>query len=310
MGIDRRLAPLAAVVGVAVAVAAVVVPILLTRTGGEPGGPGNGGGGDPAALPSDHGPGVPVGGQGTLLRDGSGPIWFCAGVSVTLDLPTSSASCDRVAVATSGAEEHWLIHTTTGGQAYSDPVRVEGTLRAGTLVVTRVEPYQPDPPAPWREPPVPCDPPAGGWPPGSGETGPDDWMKLNRLMEHVRGQPERFGDIWQAHPDGPPSGPSGMPSRMVYVVGTTDDVAQTMAELRAIYPGNLCVHSITRSAAELERIAARIRNASPTIEAYPDVIENKVRVRVVALDPATVSALDAAGRDSIIVEEPLLQWLD
>jgi hypothetical protein len=40
------------------------------------------------------------------------------------------------------------------------------------------------------------------------------------------------------------------------------------------------------------------------------VIENKVRVSVVALDPATVAVLDAAGRDAIILEEPLLQWLD
>jgi hypothetical protein len=46
------------------------------------------------------------------------------------------------------------------------------------------------------------------------------------------------------------------------------------------------------------------------MQANVDVIENKVRVKVVALDPATGAVLDEAGRDAIILEEPLLQWLD
>src|SRR5262245_25558029 len=105
MGIDRRWVQLAAVLSVGITVAAVVVPVLLTRTGGEAGDPSPGGSdrsGDAAGRPSDQRPGVPVGGQGTLLREASGSIRFCASVAVTLDMPTSSASCDRVAVATSG----------------------------------------------------------------------------------------------------------------------------------------------------------------------------------------------------------------
>ena len=78
-----------------------------------------------------------------------------------------------------------------------------------------------------------------------------------------------------------------------------------------MYPGNLCVHQVTRSAADLERIAQRLRdNPATPISAYPDVIQNKVRVTVVALDRATVAVLDEADRDAIILEEPLLQWLD
>ena len=117
--------------------------------------------------------------------------------------------------------------------------------------------------------------------------------------------------LWEAHPDGPPSGPSYSPSHMVYVIGTTGDAAQAMAELRPMYPGNLCVHRVERSAADLEQLAQRLRDTSSTpMSAYADVIQNKVRVKVVALDPATVAVLDAAGRDAIVLEEPLLQWLD
>jgi hypothetical protein len=319
MGIDRRWAPLAAVAGVAVAVAAIVVPLALTRVAGDendgtgpvPGNPQQPTDSAPAALPADNGAGVPVEGQGTLYRDRTGPIRLCKSVIVTLDMPTSSASCDRVAVPTTGVEDHWLVNTTTHGHAFSAPVRVEGTFHQGTLAVTRVVLAQPDPPPPHPEPPVPCDPPAGGWGMDRGESGPDDWMGLNRLTEHVRAHPERFSDIWEGHPDGPPSGPSGFPSRMVYVVGTTGDVAQAWAELRPMYPGNLCVHQVNRSAADLERIAQRLRdNPATPMSAYPDVIENKVRVGVVALDPATVAVLDAVGRDALILDEPMLQWLD
>ena len=319
MGIDRlqkRWAPLAAVAGVAIAVAAIAVPLALTRNAGDdapgptPESPEQTDVG-PVALPADNGAGVPVEGLGTLFRDRTGPIMLCKNVVVTLDMPTSGASCDRVAVPTTGVEDHWLVHSTTHGHAFSAPVRVEGTYRQGKLAITRVELAQPDPPPPYTEPPVPCDPPTGGWAMGRGETGPDDWMGLNRLTEHVRAHPERFSDIWEGHPDGVPSGPSGFPSRMVYVVGTTGDVAQAQAELRSMYPGNLCVHQVSRSAADLERIAQRLRdNPSTPISAYPDVIQNKVRVTVVALNPATGAVLDEADRDAIILDEPLLQWLD
>ncbi len=94
-------------------------------------------------------------------------------------------------------------------------------------------------------------------------------------------------------------------------IGTTGDVAQARPSFGAMYPGNLCVHPVERSAADLEQLAQRLRDTPSTpISAYPDVIQNKVRVKVVALDPATGAVLDAAGRDAIILEEPLLQWLD
>ena len=106
-------------------------------------------------------------------------------------------------------------------------------------------------------------------------------------------------------------GPAISPSRMVYVIGTTGDVAQARPNCARCTPATSACIGSRRSAADLEQLAQRLRDTPSTpISAYPDVIQNKVRVKVVALDPATVAVLDAAGRDAIILEEPLLQWLD
>ena len=310
----RMWAPVASVAGIAVVVAAVVVPLSLQR--GQPeqigAAPTPTGEASVRALPADQGGGVPVEGAGTLFRDGTGPIMLCSGVVSTLDLPASGAGCGPVAVPTTGVEPRWLVHTTTGGQAYSGPVRVEGTYRDATLAVNRVVEATPDPPPPVTEPPVPCPPPAGGWPPGYGLPAQDDGSALNRLAEHVRASPDRFGDLWEGHPDGPPSADASYaPTRMVYVVGTTGDVDAARTELAALYPGSLCVHKVRYSATDLENVAERLRsNSSTPIEASVLVIENKVAVKVVALDPATVAILDPVGRDALVVEEPLLQWLD
>jgi hypothetical protein len=95
------------------------------------------------------------------------------------------------------------------------------------------------------------------------------------------------------------------------VVGTTGDVDQARAELTAMYPGNLCVHQVAYSWTKLTEIADQLQSISSTpIQAEALVIENKVRVSVVALDPPTSAILDAVGRDALIIDEPLLKWLE
>jgi hypothetical protein len=303
-----------AAVGIAAVIAAVLVPLALQRGGDPIVGPQEPGAAPQPSLPilpPDQGAGVPVEGTGTLFRDGSGPIKLCSQVTATLDLPTSLAGCSPVAVVTTGVDASLLVHTTTGGQAYSDPVRVEGTYRDGILSVSRVAKAQPDPPGAWVEPPIPCAPPAGGWAMGYGLPAQDDGSAANGLIAFVRSHPDRYLDLWEGHPDGPPSDEASYaPTRMVYVVGTTGDVSQARSELSAIYPGNLCVHKVRYTMADLERMAQLLTTVEATpIEAEPDVIQNKVRVKVVALDPPTVAIL-AGFRDALVIEEPLLQWLD
>ncbi len=309
--------PFTAVAGIAAVLAIVVIPLALSRSAGPGFTPAAADPptGTPAvtphwAMPADQGRGVPVEGIGGLLREPDGTTKLCAGIAVTASLPPTGAGCSHVFVFVTGVDTKWFTESATSGQTWSGSVRVEGTYRGGTLAVNRVAAFTPDV-GPQAETPVPCPAPAGGWRLGYGLP-ESDTESLNRLIEAVRSQPERFNDVWEGHPDGPPSAlNSYAPTRMVFVVGTTGDLAPAQAELAAIYPGNLCVHKVRYTGADLEQIANRLKSVSATpIDASVDVIANKVRVTVVALDPATVAILEAIGREAMIIDEPLLRWLE
>jgi hypothetical protein len=305
----RVWAPIAAVAGVAAVLAVVVLPIAFGGGGGgaplgaEPSGPP-----EPAATPVR--PAAPMEGFGTLLREADGTMKLCRDVAVLTSLPPAGAGCSRVFVLVTGVGDEWFTQEATSGQRWSEPVRVEGSYGAGTLAVTKVEAAVPDPPT-FVEPPVPCPEPPAGWAPGYGvPAGQDQFTTFNVLAEHVRANPDRFTDVWEGHPDGPPKG-EATDYRAVYVVGTTGDVDQARAELTAMYPGNLCVHQVAYSWTKLTEIADQLQSVSSTpIQAEALVIENKVRVSVVALDPPTSAILDAVGRDALIIDEPLLKWLE
>jgi hypothetical protein len=97
----------------------------------------------------------------------------------------------------------------------------------------------------------------------------------------------------------------------VLVAGTTADLAMARAELAALYGGNLCVYRVRFAAADLDRIAERLREAAPgRIDAQPLIIEDQVRVQVVALDPSTMKLLDRVDPGAVLLAEPMLQWLD
>jgi hypothetical protein len=307
----RTWAPVAALAATAAVLAVIVLPAALNRPDDQAG-PGTGPQSPPSlTFPTDPDGVGRVGGTGSLIRHQNGETWLCPDLAMTADLPTSHVGCGELHVLVTGVDQKWLVHTTTTGQAYSDPVKVEGTYRAGTLAVTMVDRFTPDPPSQFTEPPVPCPAPAGGWRPGHGYTASDpNNDPLNRLIEEVRGKPAQYADVWEGHPEGVPPGGSAPPV-MVMVVGTTGDVATARAELGAIFSGNLCVHQVQHSASDLEAIAQRLRKGSRTpIGVDPLVIENRVRVKVIALDPATSALLDDVGRSALIIDEPLLQWLD
>ena len=159
---------------------------------------------------------------------------------------------------------------------------------------------------------MPCDPPAGGWAEGRGETGPDDWMGLNRLTEHVRAQPGTVQRHLGGAPGWPAVGAELLPRRAWSTWSAPPVTSRRPGRASRDLPRQpLRAPGQPAAPRDLEQLAQRLRDTPTTpISAHPDVIENKVRVKVVALDPATVAVLDAAGRDAIILEEPLLQWLD
>ena len=155
---------------------------------------------------------------------------------------------------------------------------------------------------------MPCPPPPGGWRPYTGYASSEEQIGPSQsLTEYVAGHRDQFTDIWQAHPGDDPVGAS-VPSVSLLVVGTDGDVTRASQDLGAIYAGNLCVHRVRHSAADLQRIADRLTGISATpIAAFPLTVENLVQVTVVALDPSTVAILDQIGRDVLRIEAPLLR---
>jgi hypothetical protein len=304
----RALAPLTVVAAVFVVFAAVAVPTVLHR------GAGAGGARDPRAaapprpLPANTGDGVPVEGAGTLLRDGK-VMKLCAEVATTLSLPPSSAACGAIWVPVTGVPKRWFSNRTTEGQSYSVPVRVEGSYRGGTLEVRDVRPSGPPDELMRQEPAMPCAAPVGGWRPGHGFVSPaEEIVATERLRAALTGGREHYTEMWEGHPAGP--GGSASPYS-VLVAGTTGDLTMARVELSALYGGNLCVHRVRFAAADLERIALRLREAAPgRVDAEPLPIDDRVRVRVVALDPNTVALLDGVDPHAVLLEEPMLQWLD
>jgi hypothetical protein len=315
----RLWGPVATLAAVAAVIAAVALPLTLSRHTPLPSGTGPGAIGHPLGssstapvpneylMPPDPGTGVRVFGVGNLFRGAPGEgILLCATVGATMDLPTSIASCGAVAVATTGADPARLTQTTTRGQAYSTLVRVEGSYHNGTLAVTSVTDtaLAVDPAV---EPTVPCDPPSGGWRLGEGS---DDWQGLNQLTEYVRAHPDTLTDLWQGHPDGAPKAENSYaPSRSVYVVGTIGDVAAVRAELTAIWGGNLCVHPARHSSSQLTALMNQLRSISFT-PMEPELLIDLtgIRVRTIALDQLTMQALTTLSPDGTVFPgEPLLK---
>jgi hypothetical protein len=302
---NGRWAPVGAVAGVAVVLAAVLVPLMLRRADAPAGASGH------PESPPPTGRAVPVEGVGTLLRDPDGRVRLCATVIRSGDLDGTIALCGSLSVPATGVDRRWLTHSTPSGQALSDRIRVEGTYGAGILAVTRlIGPAPEDGPERYKPPALPCAVPPGGWAPGYGLPGRLDMGDTGPLDRFVEAHSDRFARPWVS--EGPDTGAvpgETNPAYSVFVVGTTGDVRDARSELRARYVGNLCVYHVRYSRADLDRIAKRL-HAPTSIVAGVDESSNRVRVHVVALDPATVARLDEVGRGALILGEPILQWLE
>jgi hypothetical protein len=301
-GGPSRWTPVAAVAAVLAVIAAIGVPAALNR--GRAANPGS----SASTTPARPGPGTPVEGHGVLYRERGGPIRLCAGLVSTADGAMSGTGCIAPEVETTGVDPALLTTRAGSGADFSASVRVEGTHHKGVLAVTRVEPFQGDPGR--VNSPLPCPAPAEGWKPGFGHqplTGQDD--AITQANEFVLANPDRFSGLWLTHPVIIPVGP-GEPSKQAVVVGTTGDVDQVRDEL-LFYNGNLCVFKVRYSKADLDRLADQLRAVTEIpLTVDVDEVSDKVRVRTVVLDPAAMAVLDRFDPGALLVEEPLLRWLD
>src|SRR5690606_15445903 len=149
---------------------------------------------------------------------------------------------------------------------------------------------------------VPCVEPAAGWRPQAGAP-VDDGTSYEDLIAFISANRDRFTQLWEAHPDGPPVDEATyLQSRKVMVVGTTGDVDAARAELSATWPGNLDVRPVRDAAADLERIAHQLNAVTTTsIEAFVDVRANRVKVSIGAVDQPTLSIRDGFDREVIAI---------
>jgi hypothetical protein len=304
---------------------AVAVVAGLAR---PPAGPGPAGGAAltpprPAPALRDEIPvrdGDHVGAYGQVVAVPGRPVRFCA-PTMTLDTGPGGdrppAYCD-VGVTLLGMKLDQLTQRREQAGVVSGEGWVEGTFRAGTLTVTRqgTPPpgavAEPDSSVPERPP---CPEPPGGWAPGKA-----DDNGVNALSHYLEAHPDRYGDIAMTYPgDSPPPSTDpvdrGSNETQVVLVSTVLEPAAAERELRAIFPGNLCVIRIAHNRLAVDEVEERVtllfRSSPQIFQDSRDYSAGRVPVSVVVLDLPMYEALSRADRGTgIVAAEPLLRRLD
>lgn len=227
--------------------------------------------------------------------------------------------CSSLAVRLSGADESALPGWTERDGVWftEETVTVAGEWRDAALAVGSVtvggSPWGPELADSWQ---VPCAPPTGGWVDGDGVLSagvePEAYEAIMVALDaELTAHPDRYHGNWVGYPDGdpvdsdPPYGEIGepMPAREVMIVSTVDDPAATQAGLETVFPGNLCVIQVERSALELEAVAGRFSLAddSWTLDAdsLRSLVSNRVLLELPVLDEAAATRI---GADAELVE--------
>ncbi|MGZ4724319.1 MAG: hypothetical protein ACXV8L_08930 [Ilumatobacteraceae bacterium] len=229
----------------------------------------------------DHGPRLCLGGQ----LDSAPPI--CGDVPVVgLDWSTVSGK------------------QTVGGVTWIEQALVTGTFDGTALTVTepprkatdveRAAQYPGDAPAP-------CPEPASGWAAqGAGFAPGSDYNEyVSKLSPLATSQPD-FGGMWLAFIGDPSTFRIDQhPEKVIPVVLFTGDVARHEAELRAVWPGALCVATAAMTADKMQAIADKVTldeqgpdSLDPVMRAGANV--DYSRGSVVVYVPAVTASLQAA----------------
>jgi len=274
-----RWQPLAAAAAVVIIAAGVVGAVTLRRSPDAP---------PPAAGPADEivRDGDRVAGQGTVIAAQGQPVRMCvSGPQVSLPEPPPPDCV--VGVPITGIDLGRLSSRDERAGTVWGGAWVEAVYRAGSLTVTRQEPYrQPPPSDPTAADPVPCPEPPGGWtrPPA------DNQAAEARLKKALARQPDVYAELQVRYPYGwHLQDESDRKGTVVYLVGTTGDVAAARRELTRVFPAeHLCVTSVEWSSAAM-RAAQRAFNTKEAAAAGVgwarlDVINDGVGVDLVVLD--------------------------
>ena len=192
-----------------------------------------------------------VRGTGLPRRPAAGRVALCIPYIQPLEGPTSSVTGGASPIPDKPCEGEVLAYlvgvqaqpgglTWQGRSVTERLVEVTGRMRGDTVTVQTLT-AAPNPPVQVL-PPTPCTTPAHGWPPS---LEPGGGNQMNSLDAAVRAAPSVYGSIWLSTPKGE--------SRQVATVGTTGSVEQARAALSRVFPGALCVYSVSFSFTDLKR---------------------------------------------------------
>ena len=255
-------APAAAVVGVALVVAGVVLAV-------NRGGPGAAVGAKGRTAGSTSGPDLKVGNgdevvaKGIVVAAPGRPVVFCpplpqadAGSVPGEESPPVCSGKPRPVVVT-GVDLSLLSKAATRKGVRFGYAELRGVWRDWTIAVTSQGPYTE--PLERSDLASPCPPPPGGWKSNAelADTGTD------RLSAFIARHPDRFGAQWIAYADldeePPNDGPDFEHAKQIFVVGVVEgDLDDARRELASIYGGNLCVTRTEQSITRREQVAGAL----------------------------------------------------
>lgn len=286
-------------------------------------------GGDPAAIPAP----APVSDPASTLeqlrvRDGdtvtaSGTVVVAPGQPVRFCAPVPEAAVGRIGpeqppncslgVDLTGLDATRLTGVKTYRGTRWGQASVTGRYAGGAVTVTaQGAPVAAPDPITGLPDGTPCPAPTGGWHPGR-----LDQAGLDTLTRFVHSRPDTYGEIVMTYPDGPPAGPTAGPASdgatEVLMVTTTLPPADAEKELRAHFPGNLCVRPAVRSRAATDAVWHRVQSERDwrrhrAFEGGPDHLTGRVRVSLTVLDDAAYRWLsDASAGTPVVQADPWLR---
>ena len=142
---------------------------------------------------------------------------------------------------------------------------------------------------------VPCPAPAGGWKPG-----PSDVDKI-AVVKFLDARQNEATDPRVLYPKGHALG-----APEVYTIGVAHgDLAVFRAAFEKVYDGNLCVHPVKFSQAELTQLSTTVANLIPKghgVWASGPAGVDKIGVSALVYDEALKNALTPVGLDNLELE--------
>jgi hypothetical protein len=142
---------------------------------------------------------------------------------------------------------------------------------------------------------VPCPEPAGGWKPG--------YLDIDKVAvsDFLDSRQSQVGDTRVLYPKGrTPGAPE------VYTIGVANgDLAAFRAAFEKVYDGNLCVHQVKLSKADLNRIGTSVRGLIDSglgVYAFGPSEVDKIGINAVVYDEALKTKLTPVGLENFQVE--------